>query len=784
MVKRLARLMRRPRTNQRRTIEFDETSDAYIIRENHTTTRDVLHNQRPVLITAATALDAAEAYLHSHAGLLGLDESELSNLRNLPRREPDDVGVEYRFLSEKRQFDVTTVTYQKTCLGIPVWRAGISVHLKHLSNAFKIICAQTNKGAPLSRDRIMPIDDIARLIKPIDEETLVSQLGIADRVSRFLPGTLRIAHQNTMIHHYDTEQRAQTLGLFDTDGMPLPRVPDDIVDGSDNIVSAVYFDLTRTGSGSTHWVALVEARTQSVLYLEEFANAVNGMTFLADPMTTHGGPPPYAANAELNPLRVSTALTNLVEGEPQELKGANIKIVDIDGVDELPPISKNGADFDFLVHTNNFAAVNAYYNCDRFFTFVESLGLNRQDYFPWTEFPIAVDHRGAPRGGVASTDAQTRGNSSPGPNGTEVRMGIESVVFALAEPNDEARPIGNANDWRVVLHELGGHGTLLNHVASTRFPFAHSTGDSLAAILNDPESNAGTRWETFPWISEYDRWHNRNAWKWDGPEDLGDDSSQLDQEQILSTTHFRLYQSMGGANTAQVAVRRFAAKYAAYLILRAIQTLTPVTSPRHASDWLCNLIVADTGDWTSEGLSGGAYEKVVYWAFEKQGLFGGEPPPVDVYIADERGGTYEYMSDYANCGAIWNRIAGDGLEGHQIPVVGLSNFAYVKIQNRGTTAAKSVIVEAFQNKPESRLIYPDDWDPMVTPRISAADLLPNSPEVIVGPFEWVPSAGDNYILMAVSANGDLSNLVKFGPDKSIPDCRLVPNDNNLGMRKV
>ena len=61
-------------------------------------------------------------------------------------------------------------------------------------------------------------------------------------------------------------------------------------------------------------------------------------------------------------------------------------------------------------------------------------------------------------------------------------------------------PIGNANDWRVVLHELGGHGTLLNHVDSTRFGFAHSAGDSLAAILNDPESKAGNKGRTFPWI--------------------------------------------------------------------------------------------------------------------------------------------------------------------------------------------------------------------------------------------------------------------------------------------
>jgi hypothetical protein len=64
------------------------------------------------------------------------------------------------------------------------------------------------------------------------------------------------------------------------------------------------------------------------------------------------------------------------------------------------------------------------------------------------------------------------------------------------------------------------------------------------------------------------------------------------------------------------------------------------------------------------------------------------------------------------------------------------------------------------------------------------DVPPQSTEVKVGPFEWIPSAGDNYILMAVSAKGDASNLGKFADGPSIPDHRLVPYDNNLGMRKV
>jgi hypothetical protein len=43
-----------------------------------------------------------------------------------------------------------------------------------------------------------------------------------------------------------------------------------------------------------------------------------------------------------------------------------------------------GTDFDFDVRTNNFAAVNAYYHCDRFFRLVGDLGFDIPTYFGGT----------------------------------------------------------------------------------------------------------------------------------------------------------------------------------------------------------------------------------------------------------------------------------------------------------------------------------------------------------------------------------------------------------------
>src|SRR5215831_8086662 len=782
---------RRIKPVPQRTIEFEESSSSRIIRDAESIVRAVLHTQKPVRIGAATARSAARDYLLTRSALLGLDQRELENLHLRPRGEPAEAGVEYRFLSEKQRGDMTTVTFQQTCVALPVWEAGISVHVMRRPNCFEVICVQMTRHSELAIKSLMPPQQVATRIASFDARVLAKQLGLADEDTPAKPESLRIGHQHLAVYRYEAKRRAQGLSAasnataIDCPPARIPPVPDNIVNGSDHVVLAAYFDLGWNRCAATHWLALIDARSHSILYLEEFTADVNGKVFLADPMTTHGGPPSSASNAQLNPFRVWAALPNLRESSPQELVGSNVKIVDFELPNIPPPSKPTGADFEFDVRTNDFSAVNAYYNCDRFFGFMEDLGFRRDDYFPGTTFPIRVDHRGTPTigGGPNSVNAQCRGKTRRQPDGSVVGE-IAGLIFCLAQA-DAKPPIGIATDWRVVVHELGGHGTLQNHVNSSRFRFAHSAGDSLAAILSDPESKAEDKGRTFPWIDKFRRRHDRkveDGWGWGGEKDLNDDFFQLDREQILSTTHFRLYKSLGGDDHDSPHARHFSARYTAYLILRAIETLTPITNPQHASDWLCNLIVADTGSWVADGHSGGAYEKVIHWAFEKQGLFGGTPP-VDVYIDDGRGGEYQYQASHETCPAIWNRCANDRADGHETPVPDIVNFAYVRIKNRGATTARSVVVNAFQNSSLTNLDYPEGWMTMRTPRLSAPDILPEATEVTVGPFEWIPTAKDNCILMAVSANGDASNLDKFASGRSIPIWRLVPNDNNLGMRK-
>ena len=285
-----------------------------------------------------------------------------------------------------------------------------------------------------------------------------------------------------------------------------------------------------------------------------------------------------------------------------------------------------------------------------------------------------------------------------------------------------------------------------------------------------------------------------STWAWGGSNDNGG----YDSEQILATTHFRIYRSIGGDST-DVNRKRFASRMMAYLMLRTIGEITPVINPNGPRAY-CNLLMAtDLEDWTSEGIFGGAYNKVIRWSFEKQGEFQplgaptpvttpGDPEPVDVYIDDGRHGEYQFQPVHWNNTSIWNRRSADGVIGHQEPIIGAQNFIYCKIKNRGTGIANNVKVHGYHSKSGAGLLLPIDIQPLSTAQISVGTLAGNNAEEkIIGPFQWIPEInayGYDSVIMIVSATDDTSNINNFTVVKTIPDWRLVPNDNNIGQRNM
>jgi zinc metalloprotease ZmpB len=802
--------------------EFDHARNLYLDRDADGIGRQLSHTHAPLIIEGATARDAAVAYLHRLGELLGLTSDQLKNLDSSPSTTIEDAGVEYRFLDEKVQFDTVAIAFSQTDFGLPVWRAGVAVHVK--LNPFRVLGSQSTMHAALEVKR--PSRQAAKHAEGIKEEELASQLGLRNEVQDAYGwdrDSLKIEGRRLVIYRYESAKRAphvphgspvesvdhghHNASVSDVPTLPLPPVAELIREGHHYVCAKIDFALSGRLYPILHWTALIDVESLSVLYLIPYTSGVNGMVFEIDPVTTNGAPAPSGTNATLNPIRVSNVLPGLAPpvAGTQSLVGDNVQLSDVEGPAIAAPTEPTGTDFNFNARTDNFAAVNAYYHCDKFFRLLDGMGFTRAGYFGGSTFPSPVDHRG-------SINVATGIEINAHCLGTAGGVGILQTTFALADVGDLVNPLGIACDYRVVLHELGGHGVLYNHVNSANFGFAHSAGDSIAAVLNDAGSQAADRFVTFPWVN-IGRRHDRTpalGWGWAGNIALNPfvcpdptnpvtciDGGGYNNEQILSTSHFRIYRSIGGDST-DLTTQKFAGRMTAYLILRAIGSLFPATNPANAAGWVTALLVADLGDWLTENITGGAYGKVIRWAFEKQGLFQaagtptpnnleGAPPAVDVYIDDGRAGQYQYQSNWWSCKSIWNRLSPDGLTGHEDPAGG-TNYAYVKVKNRGTTVGNDVVVKAYHCKPSAGVLWPDDLQPMSTAQLSAGTLQPNdTEEKIVGPFEWIPTTnafGLDTMMMIVSATGDTSNVDNLTPGRVVEDWRLVPNDNNIARRDV
>jgi hypothetical protein len=779
--------------------------------------------------------DTAVAYLRQVADTFAVPDDQLAFAHQpVDYLQPDaESGTEYRSSEEKELFDSTTEGFYQTHRNVPVWAAGVSVTVKH--SPLRVVSAVNTSLDGLDAD--LPSDEVIdrwrKLFKqaaaeapaqgfvldaePSETAAFVGELmaGRAFRRStrrataaeREETRGARIISGRFFIYRYDPDERlprdekpAQpdpVIGLTGeeegfqaperTPTLPLPSVDRRIRAGADYLVAEIIFTYLTPEWGDINWRVLVELETGSILYLRPMAASVNGFVFLHDPVSVSGNAAngSTANNATLNPFRDDVVIPSLnaPSGGVQSLIGSRVALSEQEAPVVAAPTEPSGNDFDYFVRTNNFAAVNAYYHMERFFALVAGMGFPNS-YWGGTVFPVPVDHRGL---GTA-INAHCVGNAT----------GITHLCYALADTGDLGNPIGIATDWRVHLHEMGGHGILYPHVGGPNFGFSHSAGDSMAVILVDPESIAPDRFVLAPFVPVVSRRHDRPVatWGWDGPNDVGGYSS----EQVLSTTLFRAYRSIGGDAT-DLGRRRFAARYMAYLILRTVNDLTPATNPVHARPFANSMIAVDALNWTSEGLYGGAYGKVIRWAFEQQGLrFDtpfpakgtvttiGPPPAVDVYIDDGRAGEYPYQPVHWNTTTIWNRRKADGGLTHQTPKLGKKNYAYVKIKNRGTQTANNVVVRGFHTKPAAGLLWPVDFEAFTTAQVSVGTLgANNSQEKIVGPFEWEPNVnayGHDCMLMIVSATSDPSNIDNFTPGEVIAEWRLVPNDNNIGQRNV
>jgi hypothetical protein len=798
---------------------------------------------------------SANDYLNEMAETLQISKEELKNLhKKVSFLDPREQGIEYHLSEEKHLFDSTTIGYNQTYMNVPVWRRGLSVDIKQNPNR---VVGATNNSEDGIRGKLPDAETIERY-KKIFRQAAARQAAVdaapgadkgEDETASFVRNTINVTappatakskggkvsrvHDETrllsgkfFIYKYDPKKRyackpspldEKNTGEISEEQreIPIPELPpvsDKIEAGQSYLVAEIIFTYNLSGFNGLVWLILLELETGSILYIECMTCGVNGLIFRRDPIVKTGDLTITSddANAALNPQRDDLLLTNLdapVAGT-QHLRGTFVDIEELTishaDPDIAPATEPSGTDFDYNARTNNFGAVNAYYHQTELFKTIEALGFPIATYFDGTTFPIPVDHRAL--GDVI--------NAHWTPNGTG---GTAHMCYALCDTTNTVNPLLRAVDPWVHWHEMGGHGTLGDHVGSGLLGFSHSAGDGLAAIQMDPESQLRAlglperfRYAPFrPFTTErrFDR--NVATWAWGGG---ANDDGAYGSEQILATCHFRIYRSIGGDHN-NLGRRQFASRMVTYLILRTIGNLNAGTNPtnwdpgamanvpgRGAQLWCEKLMGIDLENWTSEGLSGGAYNKVIRWAFEQQGSYqpagaptpvttAGAPPAVDVYINDGRNGEYQFQPVHWHNMSMWNRNSPDGLPGHQNAIEGATNYMYGKVKNRGTAVATTVTVRSFHSLPGAGLTWPGDFTAM-----SPAGGLPipsiganNTQEVTVGPFEWVPNVnmyGHDCVLMIASVAGDPSNIDNFTGTETIAEWRLVPNDNNVGQRNV
>jgi len=120
---------------------------------------------------------------------------------------------------------------------------------------------------------------------------------------------------------------------------------------------------------------------------------------------------------------------------------------------------------------------------------------------------------------------------------------------------------------------------------------------------------------------------------------------------------------------------------------------------------------------------------------------------------------------------IWVRNNRDGGLTHQNPIIGQTNYVYVRVRNTGDATVNNITVHLYDSPGASNLRWPDDWVPEIGTATIAS--LSAGQELVVS-VAWTPVVQGHYCFLVRIA----------APDDRITFDGWVPFDNNICQRNV
>jgi zinc metalloprotease ZmpB len=179
-------------------------------------------------------------------------------------------------------FNNSTVSYQQTALGLPVWGAGITVQIKHdpyrvlnsTSTIFDNIEVKKPAAAALKKYKAASVKELKAGLLPADKKSK-------------LPAEMRVTGTKLYVYRYESANR-ESLHEHEEESFcshkqefTLPPVPAKIKEGNFYVVAEVKFQTGRA-EYPTPYVALVEVETGTILYLRSLSSELTGLVFKAD----------------------------------------------------------------------------------------------------------------------------------------------------------------------------------------------------------------------------------------------------------------------------------------------------------------------------------------------------------------------------------------------------------------------------------------------------------------------------------------------------------------------